>query len=127
MEQIRAAKPLFPPVLTGLFAAIRTGLWKIVGHVAVENFVYPNFISPLYDSKVGKVRTWYLWNGEKYRHLGRQLPDEYRHLEQLVGWDPHDIPERILTGENPLDFRLDRWHASACEALGLVHYPTTAP
>ena len=103
LEQIRDAKPLFPPVFTGLFAAIRTGLWKIIGQIAIENFVYPKFISPLFDSKAGKVRNWYLWDGKKYHNIGRRLPKEYGQLEQLVGWDPNDIALRILTGENPLE------------------------
>jgi hypothetical protein len=108
LEEISNAGPLFPPVFTGLFAAIRTGLWRIVGHVEVEEFVYPEFISPLYDSKIGRVRRWYLWDGENYHDLGRQLPHELRNLEQLVVWDPNDVVHRVATGENPLDFRLYR-------------------
>ena len=108
LAQIRYAKPLFPPIVTGLDAAIRAGLWRIVGNMAVENFVYPKFIDPLYDSKADKVRTWYLWDGKKYHNLGRQLPNEYKHLEQLVGWDPNNIAKRIITGENPYDYILNR-------------------
>jgi len=108
LGQLNEISPLFPPVFTGLFAAIRTGLWKVIGHMPVEGFVYPKFISPLFDSKAGEARTWYLWNGKEYIRLGRKLPEEYKQLEQLVGWDPHDIAHRIETGENSLDYRLER-------------------
>jgi hypothetical protein len=43
VEQLRKARLLFPPVITGLLAAIRTGLWKKIGHMPVQEFVYPNF------------------------------------------------------------------------------------
>src|SRR6266545_8183508 len=45
MEDIRNAKPLFPPVITGIGAAVKTGLWKVVGHAKITNFVYPTFIA----------------------------------------------------------------------------------
>jgi len=107
VEQLRKARPLFRPVITGLRAAVRERYWSIIGHLSVGGFTYPKFISPLIDHKTETLRTWYLWDGEEFLQLGRKLPEEYRHLEQLVVWDPHDVTHRIETGENPLDYRLD--------------------
>ncbi len=108
IDAIRQAKPLFPPVITGLFGAVRTGLWKVVGRLPVDDFAYPRFLWPLYDDKVDKVVAWNLWDGQKRIPIGRKLPRQYRELEQLVVWAPEDVAERIESGENPLDFILDR-------------------
>ncbi len=99
--QLRNAGPLFPPVITGLFAAVRQGMWKVVGRMRVDDFHYPGFVSTVYDAKTGKTGTWFLWDGERYHQLGAELPNEYQGLEFLVVWDPHDIVERIETGEYP--------------------------
>ena len=98
VEEIDNAKPLFPPVITGLNAAVRTGLWKIVGNLPVKNFVYPGFISTFFDDKTGKASIWYLWNGNEEISLGNRLPKKYRKMEFLVVWSPLDVVERIETG-----------------------------
>ena len=103
ISQLSDAQPLFPPVITGLFAAIRGGFWKVIGHMPVREFVYPKFVSTMHDEEYRVTSSWYLWDGDKSVQLGRELPEEYQHLEFLVVWDPHDIPHRIQTGENPYD------------------------
>jgi len=108
LEQLKRANPLFPPVITGLFAAVRTGLWKVIGQVPVGEFIYPRFVSTMHDEEYQAVSFWYLWDGEKSVRLGRKLPRKYRQLEFLVGWDPHDISHRIETGENPYDKLIGR-------------------
>lgn len=107
LEQLKKADLLFPPVITGLYAAIKTGFWRIIGYLPVESFVYPKFISAMYDSRTNRVGVWYMWDGEQSIPIGRQLSEEFKQLEQLVVWDPHDIVHRIETGENPLSYRLD--------------------
>jgi hypothetical protein len=104
-QEFETAQPLFPPIFTGLFAAIRTGLWSIVGKSGIKDFVYPNFVSTLYDQKTGKARTWFLWDGNKSIPLGLQLPDEYKKLEYLVVWSPYDVVKRIETGEYLYPYR----------------------
>ena len=100
IEELVNARPLFPPILTGLFAAIRTGLWKIVGRLPVKEFKHPLFVQAVWDGKEEiKARRWVLWDGEKETWLGEKLPDECKNLEYLVGWDPHDVVHRIETGE----------------------------
>ena len=105
IEQLETARPLFPPVITGLFAAIRTGMWSIIGRKAVESFTYPNFVSTFFDDKTGKARLWFLWDGEKSVPLGTQLPDEYKKFEYLLVWNPPDVVKRIETGEYVFPFR----------------------
>jgi hypothetical protein len=55
IEEIINSKPLFRPVITGLIAAIRIGLWKKIGHMPVKDFEYPNFIQYL-----RQLRRWNL-------------------------------------------------------------------
>lgn len=105
IEQLKNSTPLFPPIITGLFAAIRIGMWKIIGRIAVENFVYPNFVTAYYDEKIGKARAWYLWDGDKYTPLGSFLPEEYKELEYLLVWNPYSVVKRIETGEYVFPFR----------------------
>ncbi|MDI7278173.1 MAG: Imm26 family immunity protein [Anaerolineae bacterium] len=108
IDVLRGAGLLFPPIFTGLYAAVRAELWRVVGRLPVDDFAYPKFIWPLYDDKLDQVREWSLWDGQKEIPLGRKLPQKYRGLEQLVGWAPEDVAERIRTGQNPLGFILDR-------------------
>src|SRR6266511_4283661 len=65
-KEIVKSKPLFPPVITGLFAAYRVGLWKKIGHIPVKDFKYPLFISTLLGNWNKKPRQWFLWDGKKY-------------------------------------------------------------
>ena len=96
---LKQRNPLFPPVITGLMAAIRTGLWKVIGHFPVNQFTYPNFVTTFHDQKTGKAGIWSIWNGEKFITIGPNLPMEYKKLEFLIVWDPHDVVHRIETGE----------------------------
>lgn len=91
---------LFPPVITGVFAAVRTGLWQKVGNLPSDDFQYQNFISRVYDPNGTLRGPWFLWNGEHSRELGYDLPPEYRNLEFLIVWNPINLTRRIETGEN---------------------------
>jgi hypothetical protein len=104
LDQLGHAKPSFPPVITGVYAAVRTGLWKVIGRLPVEKFEYPSFVENNYDEKTGEARTWFLWNGEKYVRIGLELPGQYRNLEFLVVWSPYDVAKRIETGEYPYPY-----------------------
>ncbi len=104
IDNTMLAKHLFPPVITGLFAAIRSGLWQVVDNFAVENFVYPKFISAYYDERTGKVIKWFLWDGSNYIPIGPRLNEEQKQLEYLVVWSPYDITYRIETGKYPYPY-----------------------
>jgi hypothetical protein len=100
LSQLKDAGFLFPPVVTGLFAAIRTSLWKIIGHMPVTKFAYPKFVSTMHEGYQQRG-LWFLWDGKTWVELGHELAEEYKESEFLVVWDPHDIAHRIETGENP--------------------------
>jgi Immunity protein 26 len=95
---------LFPPVVTGLNAAIRVGMWRIVGKLPIIDFVYPRFVSAVWDYKSGEVKNWFLWDGEKFNLIGSHLLEEYKSLEYLVVWSPYDIVYRIETGLYPYPY-----------------------
>jgi hypothetical protein len=103
LSRLADAGFMFPPIVTGLKAAIRTGLWKMVGHIPVKGFVPPKFIACYWDEKTGIAYRWFLWDGDKHVNLGDKLPDKYRKLELDIVWDPHAVAERILNGYHPRD------------------------
>ena len=44
-------------------------------------------------------------SGKKERKLGKKLPKRYKKLEFLVVWSPHNVVERIETGEIPFPYK----------------------
>jgi hypothetical protein len=95
---------LFPPIITGLNAAIRVGLWHKIGKKPVLDFKYPGFISCYWDEKTGEVYKWFLINGIEEKSLGLLLSEEFKSLEFLAVWSPYQIIERIETGIIPFPF-----------------------
>lgn len=104
ISKIHTTKALFPPVITGLFAAVRTGLWRVVGNLPIEDFVYPKFVSAYYDEKTGEAYQWFIWDGQEYIRLGSILSNDHKNKEYLIGWSPHDIVYRIETGKYPYPY-----------------------
>jgi hypothetical protein len=104
VQQLKDSEPLFPPVITGINAMVRKGIWKVIGNLPVENFIYPNFIRTLYDTKTGKAGIWFLWDGKRVIRVGEKLSDEHKKLEYLVVWSPFDLVERIETGKYPFPY-----------------------
>jgi len=88
------------PVLAGVGAATRTGLWPILGNLAVRDFSYPGFLNVFHEGFVW-WGNWYFWNGEYSKNLGQVLPAQYAHTEFLAVWDPQTLAHLIATGENP--------------------------
>lgn len=95
---------LFPPVITGLKAAIRAGIWQVVGKKPVIDFVYPKFISPVWADKTGVVINWFLYDGQSWFKLGPILPVENKELELLIVWHPNHIVDRLETGNLPYPY-----------------------
>lgn len=98
LEKLRSAGILFPPVFTGLKAAIKSGDWRIVGHMPVEGFVFPEFRST-FGTKPGVYHDWKIWDGEKETFVG-DLQTEHRALEGKVVWGYKLLEDRIATGAN---------------------------
>ena len=95
---------MFPPVLTDPIGAVKTGMWTKIGKIPVMNFVYPIFISSIYDYRTGKVQNWFLCEPDESIPLGPILPEEYKSLEYRVIWNPLAIVERIETGQYPFPY-----------------------
>lgn len=95
---------LFPPVITGLRAMVRKGLWPVIGKKPVTDFIYPKFISSYWNDKTGEIKKWFLYDGKSFISIGLVLPEEYKKLEYLVVWSPYDVIYRIETGKIPFPF-----------------------
>lgn len=104
LARVATAKPMFPPVIAGLHAAVKSGEWRIVGNIPPRDHEHPRFVSTLYDQETGEARTWFLWDGQKDTPLGPALPEKYKVLEYLVVWNPSDIATRIETGVIPFPY-----------------------
>ncbi|MHC1783528.1 MAG: Imm26 family immunity protein [Anaerolineaceae bacterium] len=104
MKELVNTVPLFPPVITGLNAAIRSGMWQKIGKLPVNNFVYPEFVSSYWNDRTGEANSWFIWDGAVYTKIGPILPEELKNLEYLVVWSPFDIMFRIETGEYPYPY-----------------------
>ena len=103
IDQILKASLLFPLIIVGLKAAIREGIWKVIGNATTNNFRYPLFKSTVLGNLFPKPKMWYLWDGSELVRVGYQLPEEYNELEYLVVWTPDAYRNR----RNPLDTWID--------------------
>ncbi len=104
VEKAIESSYMFPPVITGLRAAVRNSLWPLIGRKPIINFTYPNFISAHWNDKTGEVINWFLYNGKGFISLGPVLPEQYKNLEFLVVWSPFDVIYRIETGIIPFPY-----------------------
>lgn len=95
---------MFPPILTGLKAALRSGLWSVIGNRQIADFKYPKFLRSYWNDKTGEVKNWFLFDGVNSFSLGPILPEEYKNLEYLVVWSPFDVIYRIETGIIPFPY-----------------------
>ena len=108
LDKIKEHLPLFPPVFVGLMFAVNSGRWKILANQKVHNFKHPLFKHGFPD-KSGIICDWQIWNGNEYKRIGPDLPEEYTALELLLGWPPQLIEERIINGLPP-DYWISRVH-----------------
>jgi hypothetical protein len=104
---------LFPPIFVGLNPPVRSGRWRRIGVLPVEDFTFPKFRSSTW-LQPGIVTDWKIWDGESYEDAG-VLPESLRSLEILVVHAYQDVEKRILTGRSWLaegaDFGV--WNESA--------------
>ena len=99
LDKIDFTDELFPPVITGVGAAVKTGLWEKIGNKPVENFTYPRFLSTFWNQTTGEAGDWLLIDQYQMLQLGKSVPDDLKSLEFRIVLDPHDVVERILTGK----------------------------
>lgn len=88
---------------TGLYAAIRNKMWKIIGHLSIDDFVFPGFLSTLNNPETNMATTWYLWNGANNIRLGDKVPEELKNKEFLAVYSPGDVAKRIENGKKPFE------------------------
>lgn len=98
LDEIDLTNQLFPPICTGVGAAVREGLYKKIGNQPVENFTYPKFISTNYLDD-GLANIWYLSDDKSTEIIGETLPEQYKSLEYEVVLSPFDVIDRIISGE----------------------------
>jgi hypothetical protein len=103
LNEIIKSPELFPPIITGLFAAIKSGFWKVIGNIPYDGSYHPKFLSTNYTQD-GHANIWYLWDEENETILGKELPNKFKGLEYLVVWDPPSVVERIESGKIPFPY-----------------------
>jgi hypothetical protein len=99
LNTLKSARDLFPPIFVGISAAVRAGIWRIIGYLPVENFVYPGFLAAHWSGNPPVVYRWFFWDGMKSIPLGAKLPDKYKKHEYVGGYAAQDVVKRIETGE----------------------------
>jgi hypothetical protein len=98
LARIRPAFMCFFP----LGAAVNRGIVSIVGNVVVptEAKAFPTFRNGVIDPSTGRVKVWWLWDGEKEWRVG-ELTAEQRRLPILGVWNDTLLIERIESGWTP--------------------------
>jgi len=84
LEELENAKSLFPPVITGLNAAIKVGLWQKKGKLPVGDYSKTQFVSAWWNDKTGEVYHWSLWDGKQFIRLGKILPRNIKNLSTML-------------------------------------------
>jgi hypothetical protein len=85
-----------------LQAAVSQGIATVVGNVQVPKDAsdFPTFRAGVIDPATGKVRVWWLWNGEKEWRVGALTPEQ-RSLPIRGVWNDTILVERITSGWRP--------------------------
>lgn len=107
VNDLVGTKPLFPPIVTYLNHAVRTGRWQIIGSSPISRFAYPGFISGNPD-KSGVIREWWYFDGKNEQRIGPKLPERLKGLEFQMLWSLESVEERIRTGHDPYIDRLKK-------------------
>lgn len=106
-EKVVQSKLLFPPIIMGIFATIREGVWKVVANIKVANFQYPKFLRAMWDPGSGKASKWFIWDGTNSVELGDRVANKYRDLEYLGVYPPDLVVNRIEKGTNFFKHMID--------------------
>jgi len=87
-----------------LTAAIRQGIFEVVGNVSVpiELLEFPIFRDGIADPKTKKVKVWWLWDGEKETRVGN-LTQEQRFYPIRAIWNDTMLVHRIESNWRPED------------------------
>jgi hypothetical protein len=99
VAQLKDVGDMFPPVFVGLRASVRSGRWKLLGHLPVKELQFPLFRATS-ATKPGTHKNWWIWDGHREQFIGA-LSENLRSLELKVVWGDELLEERIATGKNP--------------------------
>ena len=105
LEEITKRELMFPPIFVGLPAAIREGVWELVGFQELKDFKVPLFKTSLF-APAEKDNTWFVIDvtTDKTIKKGSRVPWRYRKLERAGTWSAYDVIKRIENGgENPYE------------------------
>lgn len=85
-----------------LKAAVAQGIVRVVGNLPVpkELSQFPVFRAGVVDPSVGKVVTWWLWDGDNEKNIG-SLSEEQRHFPIRGIWNDTLLIERIESNWTP--------------------------
>lgn len=85
-----------------LGAAVNRGIVSIAGNVVVplEAQAFPTFRSGIGGLSTGRVKVWWLWDGEKEWRVG-EITAEQRRLSIRGVWNDTLLIERIESGWTP--------------------------
>ena len=72
VEQLVGARPLFPPVFTGLKGALKKRRWRIIGQLSLKRFVFPRFRYS-HNTTAGTYHNWIIWDGVKNTPIAENL------------------------------------------------------
>jgi hypothetical protein len=101
IDVITSCKLLFPPVYTGVKAAIKNGMWSVIGNKEIHEFVFPGFVRTFQDLNTGDATIWFLWDGKNNVRIGKKLSDDMKKFEFLAIYSPDLIEKRIISKEKP--------------------------
>lgn len=85
-----------------LQAAIRQGIVSVVGNAPVPSAdrVFPTFRAGVVDPSIGKVSSWWFWDGEREWRVGTLSPEQRRMPIRGI-WNDTLLVERIVSGWRP--------------------------
>jgi hypothetical protein len=98
VEDLARLPRMFPPVYVGLKASIRSGRWRVIGQLPVEDARIPTFRRTI-GSKPGIYHDWKIGDGQNWQPIG-DLPPDLRSLEMWLVWSDESLEKRIVTGRN---------------------------
>lgn len=83
-------------------AALRQGVIRLVAHCKIPGHAQktPLFRAGVVDPAIGRVKTWWLWDGEKEWKVG-SISEEQRKLPIRGAWNDTLLVERIESGWLP--------------------------
>lgn len=103
LEEVVSQSEIFSTFFP-LRVAIKRNIFEVVTNLPVPDFAkkFPLFRSGGVDPLTGKVRTWWLWDGEQEWKVG-DITQEQRKLSLREIWNDTLLIEKIESGWTPFN------------------------